>query len=780
MIGKRLFMVGLFVSLMVAIGTAAALAATASGENGLVVSVIDGEIWTTDLETGEARQLTHTYYPLGPLTAGTNRAPVFSPDGQRIAFVSNRDGGVWQLYVMNADGSDQRRVNFNANTQIGSPAWSPDGQQLAYGSISEDGAAYWIVDLRSGVERQLVQLEGTLAPGRITWSHQADLLAYDYFAPDGFSGINTIKPDGTGDTALPLSGTALGPEFHEGKLTFTMPGPGLDGYEVWVADADGNNASVVTTAGGGKFDPRWSPDGEWITFFDVSGSTSELFRVRPNGTDLGPLPVEGSEADWQPVPGTSLALVNPNSAEWRLIDASGDVTSFFYGVGGDIPLMGDWDCDGVDTVGMFRPSNGFAYLRNTNDFGVADIEFFYGMAGDVPLAGDWDNDGCDTLAIYRNDRVFVRNTLDTGVAEFDFYFGVPGDEPFAGDFDGDGIDTIGLYRDTTGFAYLRNTLDTGFADHQFFFGEPSDVVLAGDWDADGLDTVGVFRPAEAQFYLSGANVTSQAATSFRWGTAAHRPVAGAFDLAATRNVSVYFVNDQPDGGPFLIPVTRTVPADGDLLEATVTALLEGPTVAEMNGSPALWTEIPTGTRLLGLEHTAPGVVEVDLSGEFESGGGSATMFARLAQMTFTLTQTLQTTEVAYSIDGVPITVFSGEGIVLGETINRDYFNDTGIIPEVFADTPAWFATAGRPLQVTGLARVFEAALDWELYDNDGTLLASGFAMTTEGGPAWGRFAFTVDYDVSFDQVGTLMVFEISANDGSKIFLREHPIWLTAG
>ena len=46
---------------------------------------------------------------------------------------------------------------------------------------------------------------------------------------------------------------------------------------------------------------------------------------------------------------------------------------FFYGNPGDVPFMGDWDCDGVDTPGLFRLSDAFAYLRNSNSQGIADI-----------------------------------------------------------------------------------------------------------------------------------------------------------------------------------------------------------------------------------------------------------------------------------------------------------------------------------------------------------------------------------------------------------------------
>ena len=190
--------------------------------------------------------------------------------------------------------------------------------------------------------------------------------------------------------------------------------------------------------------------------------------------------------------------------------------------------MGDWDCDGFDTVGMYRPSNGFVYVRNANGFGVADEDFFYGLAGDVALVGDWNSDGCDTLAIYRQGTVFVRNELGTGVADYSFFFGDPGDRPFSGDFDADGDSSVGLYRETTGFAYLRNSNSSGFADSEFFYGEPSDRIFIGDWDGDGSQTVGIYRPSEAAYYLSNANQTGTADAQGYFGYSGHLPVGGVF------------------------------------------------------------------------------------------------------------------------------------------------------------------------------------------------------------------------------------------------------------
>ena len=48
---------------------------------------------------------------------------------------------------------------------------------------------------------------------------------------------------------------------------------------------------------------------------------------------------------------------------------------------------------------------------------VADMDFYFGIPGDIPIVGDFNNDGCDTVGIYRNGRVFIKNSLGTGPAE---------------------------------------------------------------------------------------------------------------------------------------------------------------------------------------------------------------------------------------------------------------------------------------------------------------------------------------------------------------------------
>ncbi len=160
-----------------------------------------------------------------------------------------------------------------------------------------------------------------------------------------------------------------------------------------------------------------------------------------------------------------------------------------------------------DTAGVFRPTNGALYLKNTNRTGFADVQINYGLGGDYPVTGDWDGNGTATIGVYRNGSFYLRNFNTIGFANIVFPFGAAGDQPIAGDWNGDGVDTIGVYRSSSGTFFLRNSNTAGPADMIFSLGIPGDVGIAGDWTGKGFDTTGVFRPSNGALYLKHTNAT---------------------------------------------------------------------------------------------------------------------------------------------------------------------------------------------------------------------------------------------------------------------------------
>ena len=205
----------------------------------------------------------------------------------------------------------------------------------------------------------------------------------------------------------------------------------------------------------------------------------------------------------------------------------------------------------------------------------------------------------------------------------------------------------------------------------------------------------------------------------------------------TMGVKVYFMLEGGGSdyrpGPFLVSVYREVPQTQQVATAAVQALIAGPTADEKASVPALSSAVPADTMLLGITIT-DGLAHVDLSSEFESGGGTFSMAARLAQVVFTLTQFPTVQEVEFRLDGEPVTIFSGEGIIMEGPVGREGYQD--LTPVIFVDDPAYGAPVTNPIRVRGVAAVFEAQFNWALANWDGLIIAEGSAMT-DNGMGWG-------------------------------------------
>lgn len=224
-----------------------------------------------------------------------------------------------------------------------------------------------------------------------------------------------------------------------------------------------------------------------------------------------------SGAAAQPAASSKPAIFHDGTWYLRGSLSSGVATSTFrYGRSGDLPVMGDWDGDGDDTVGVVRftgPSGGpFQYtwfLRDSNSGGVATVTpFVFGdvrfvavdQLGTIPVVGDWDGDGTDTVGLVHYDgdlngpiRWQLRNSNSAGPPDLAFTYSRGRDEPVAGDWDGDGTDTIGVVRGRNWL--LRNSNSGGVADISFFYGSASllELPVVGDWNGDGTYTPAVLR-----------------------------------------------------------------------------------------------------------------------------------------------------------------------------------------------------------------------------------------------------------------------------------------------
>lgn len=226
-----------------------------------------------------------------------------------------------------------------------------------------------------------------------------------------------------------------------------------------------------------------------------------------------------------------IGVVDPSQGIWYLRDPlTGDTTSFYYGNPGDVPFMGDWNGDGVDTPGLYRQSDGYVYLRNSNTQGIADVSFFFGNPGDIPVPGDFDGDGLDTVSIYRPSeaKFYVINKLGSkdaglGAAETSMWFGNPGDHPIAGRVDGIGRDTIGIHRQASSLVAFASSPPLSIA-----FGNPGDQILIAPFGGGPKDAIGVFRSRTAVFHLRSTMSPQSTAHIIGYGHPGYLPIAGAF------------------------------------------------------------------------------------------------------------------------------------------------------------------------------------------------------------------------------------------------------------
>jgi Tol biopolymer transport system component len=136
--------------------------------------------------------------------------PTWSPDGSRIAFVSNMDGA-YRLYTIRIDGADLVLV---ADVRAeGRPAWSPDSSMVAFQDI-HDGGCIWAVDA-SGDEPRLVAKDECTG-GPVSWSPDGTMIAWA--GGGGLTGIHVINADGT-------EPRQLAPERAYGDLDWGVTAP---------------------------------------------------------------------------------------------------------------------------------------------------------------------------------------------------------------------------------------------------------------------------------------------------------------------------------------------------------------------------------------------------------------------------------------------------------------------------------------------------------------------------------------------------------------------------
>ena len=163
---------------------------------------------------------------------------------------------------------------------------------------------------------------------------------------------------------------------------------------------DGSNQTRLTYITQGNSEPAWSSDGLKIIFTSDLGNNlgpREIFVMNADGSSPIRLTPQydgrfssrlGYNFRTATNNKTQLGVFRPSNGNWYLdYDKNSFVDkTFHFGSAGDIPVIGDWDGDGVSDAGIFRPSNGNWYLDTTKT-GVVNLSFHFGTAGDSPIGG---------------------------------------------------------------------------------------------------------------------------------------------------------------------------------------------------------------------------------------------------------------------------------------------------------------------------------------------------------------------------------------------------------
>ena len=188
----------------------------------------------------------------------------------KIAFTSTRDGNS-EIYVMDGDGSNQRRVTVNPSGDR-DPAWSPDGKKIAIVSnrnnVNKDHKQIWVIDADG---KNPIRLTDGLVDSYPDWSPDGTKIVYDaHLHPDEHhvapAGITVIDADGNNKRLLTREG-AHPTWTPDGKRIAFIAGknPG-DDAQIYVMDVDGRNRMQLTHDFVHKRLPSWSHDGRRIAY----------------------------------------------------------------------------------------------------------------------------------------------------------------------------------------------------------------------------------------------------------------------------------------------------------------------------------------------------------------------------------------------------------------------------------------------------------------------------------------------------------------------------------